>query len=503
MALLSVLLVLAMGVWIEREALRQLERELNLKLQAVGEAAIQLVGPGITPALFRLQPGQETFAIHLDRRHALIGLRERTGVRRIFLADTLGNSYCDTDDRVRIGSPLPQMRSDRLQIRSVRQGQPASASLFRDDLGQPRKTAYVPVIHEGSVIGIMGVDADAAVLGSAQRLRLRILTVGGVGLVLALLLAAGVARGLSRPIQVLVAWAQRTGGGDLSSPVPATGGGEIAILGRTLEQMRSALEARDREQRAMVAGVAHEIRNPLGGIRLYTDLLRGDEAIQEGARQRLDKIVRELDHIGAIVEEFLTYARPAEPHPQIVALDEAAAELVEWLRPQAEGKGISLELVRVAPGPQPIQARLDPHHLRQMLQNLVQNAIQASPAGSRILVEVRSRSSAMDAGGPQPDPAAGRLDGRAPVGDALSTWPDALSDPLSMDGHAILVDDEGAGLDPQQRGRLFEPFYTTKAAGAGLGLAIVRRLALLNGGAVGVEEKGSPGARFVLKFPEA
>jgi len=269
-----------------------------------------------------------------------------------------------------------------------------------------------------------------------------------------------VARGLTRPLGQLVRWARRLGEGDLSLPVPASGRDEIGFLGRTLEQMRRTLEARDREQRAMVAGVAHEIRNPLGGIRLYAELLESDAELGPAAREKLRKILRELEHLGSIVDEFLLFARPAAPSPQPVDAGVLATELLEWLQPQAERAQVRLECAVEAGGP--VRVRADPTQLRQILHNLVVNAIDASPAGGVVRVRL---------------------------------------EPLTR-GVRLAVEDDGPGIDAAQRERLFEPFYTTKPSGAGLGLPIVRRLALLNGAQVELERASSGGARFVLRFEE-
>jgi signal transduction histidine kinase len=460
MALLAALLLLVLAFFIEPQARLELEGELTHRLQAVGEAAVDLVTPGVVPALLGLSPEQESFPFYRDRRTVLIRLRDRTQVHRIFLADTTGRSFVDTDARVPIATPLPQLRSDRFEMREIRAGHPASGALFTDEAGEIRKTGYVPVLLKGEVIALIGVEADATFLRAVQVLRRRILGIGAAGIVLAFVLAAAVARGLTRPLGQLVGWARRLGAGDLSQPVPVAGRDEIAFLGQTLEQMRIDLEARDREQRAMVAGVAHEIRNPLGGIRLYAELLASDAAMGPEPKARLEKILKELDHLGAIVEEFLLYARPGAPALQMVPVGEAVDELAEWCRPLAEQRGVTLAADSKAPPDALLQA--DPTHLRQILRNLIQNAIDASPPGGTVRIQVR--------------PAAR--------------------------GIRIAVEDEGAGIDPVVRERIFEPFFTTKTHGAGLGLAIVRRLAMLNRARVEVEAPETGGARFSLVFPE-
>ncbi len=469
MAALAAVLLASAAFWIERQARSELEGELTLRLQAIGTAAASIIGPGMAPALLSLSPANASFVFYRDRRTALTQLRDQTGVRRIFLADTTGRSYVDTDLRVSIGAPLTQLRSDRVEMRAVRQGRPAAAALFTDEGGQIRKTGYVPLVQGERVVGLIGVEADATFLRAVRTLRTRVIGIGLAGILASFLLAALVAGGLTGPLNRLVAWAGALGDGDLSRTVPAEGRDEIGFLAGTLERMRERLEARDREQRAMVAGVAHEIRNPLGGIRLYAELLAEDPEVTEAARGRLRKILRELDQLGAIVDEFLLYARPAVPAPEDVALAEAVPELLDALAPQAARRGIRLRPEEPAGGWPSVH--VDPLHFRQIVRNLLLNAIDASPPEG--IVTVR-----------------------------------CLRDP---GGWSLEVEDQGPGIPAADREKVFEPFFTTKAAGAGLGLPIVRRLALLNGVRIevaagsGAATKGTegPGARFRVVFGSA
>ncbi len=458
LALLAALLLTAAAVLVARQARRELEGELARRLQAVGAAAVELIRPEYVPALLGA-PGDDRFELRRPRRAVLMRLRERSGVRRIFLADTAGSSFLDTDGTVAAGTRLPQLLSDRVELRAVRAGQPAAAPLFQDADGQYRKTGYVPVLLDGRVVGIIGVMADADFLAAVEKLRARVFAIGAGGILVAFLLAAPLARTLTGPLGKIVPWARGLGAGDLSRPAPAAGRDELGFLAGTLEQMRVGLESRDREQRAMVAGVAHEIRNPLGGIRLYAELLAADPAMTEAARERLGKMLREMDRLGTIVDEFLLFARPAVPAPEQVDLTVVAGEILDAVTPQAQRRGIRLAFA--SEEPRPATAWVDPNHLRQILRNLVLNAIEAGPPGSEVRVGVEA---------------------------------------LARGARILTVEDEGPGIEPAERERIFEPFYTTKASGAGLGLAIVRRLCHLNGAGVHTGTSARGGAQFAVSL---
>ncbi|MCA9729345.1 MAG: HAMP domain-containing protein [Candidatus Eisenbacteria bacterium] len=458
LALLAALLTLSLSIWIEREASRQLEDELTAKLHAVGGAAVVLLKPDLVPGLLRFTPALKGFGTYQDARRNLLVLQQLTGVRRIFLADLDGHSFVDTDSTATIGTALPTLRFHRAVFDKVAAGEPSAVPLFTDVDGQIKKTGYVPVrTRSGEVVAVVGVEADAVFLGAARLLRARILGVGAAGLILALILAAFLARGLTRPLERLVVWARRLGSGDLSHPVPVEGRDEIGVLGLTLEQMRVHLESQDRELRAMVAGVAHEIRNPLAGIKLYADLLASDAALAESQRTRVEKVRREMDQLARIVDEFLLFARPAHPSPESIDLLHVIEEVIGVMGPRAASRAVSLEMV---PGPQSCPVHFDPTHLRQVLQNLIGNGLEAVEPGGTVRITWRSESQVQ-----------------------------------------VDVEDDGPGISAEVRERIFEPFFTTKPTGAGLGLPIVQRLALLNQARLEVGRSDLGGTRMRLGMP--
>ena len=486
-ALLAAALTLLLSFWIEREARVQLEGELTAKLHAVAGSAIAGLRPSLVPGLLSFTPAQARLRTYLDARQELKDLAELTSVRRIFLADLEGRSFVDTDDRVGIGDALPELRAHRPEMRALVAGEASSAPLFTDADGEIRKSGYLPVVLGGEVIGLVGVEADATFLSRVRSLRNRILAVGAAGLAFAVLLAFLLARGFTRPLDRLVEWTRSPAAGDLSRPVPELGRDEIGQLARTLERMREHLESQDRELRSMVSGVAHEIRNPLGGMRLYTEMLARDATLPDKHRERVEKVLGELQQLSNIVDEFLTYARPANPVPEPLDLVASMAELEQWIAAEAAAKGI-----RFVTSGSGVSLYVDPMHFRQIVRNLVGNALQAVETGGR--VEVSWQRTGGTGGGRRV---------RRPFGDEAPA--DSVEPRVSegvLGAIVLLVDDSGPGITSEVRERIFEPFFTTKIHGAGLGLPICRRLALLNRGRIELEESPLGGARFRLTLPE-
>ena len=203
----------------------------------------------------------------------------------------------------------------------------------------------------------------------------------------------------------------------------------------------------------VAAGIAHEIRNPMAAMRLRAEnALAGD-----GSRLRpaLEATLEQVDRVDRLVAEMLamTQRREANPHP--VELARFLAERIDALAERAAASGIELTQ-------EGVDARLsfDPELIGRAVDNLMVNALQHTPAGGRISL------------------AAHHADG----------W-------LTID-----VADTGPGVDPVQRGRLFEPFATGRPDGTGLGLAIAREMADAHGGTLELAE-GTRGARFVLRLP--
>lgn len=453
---LTTALIVVPSVLLETAARRSLEAEMASRLESVAGAASLVIDPSLVPGVLSLdaESGGRIRARLIER---LTQLRDATGVRRIFLGDRGGRNQLDTDPKGVAGSLMIQTRAHRSLLDGAASGGPASSPLFRDASGQMRKTAYAALRVRGEAIGFVAVEADAKFLSEVDRIRRRILMIGLIGFAAAAGLSVGLSRGLTRPLGELVRAARSLGGGDLDRPIPAGRADEVGFLARTLEDARVRLAERDRTQRGMVAGIAHEIRNPLGGIQIYAELLQNDSTLTEGQHARVAKILREIHRLGEIVEEFLAYARPQAPERTPFDPREQVLESVDLLRGLLEARRVE---VLVAPPEPPALVRADPRQVRQALLNLLRNAAEASPPGSTIRI----------------------------------VW--------EAQGPTVLlsVEDDGPGIPTDRRDRVFEPFYTTKPDGAGLGLAIVRHLVEQNGGRIHLDSAPRGGCRFTIRL---
>jgi len=225
----------------------------------------------------------------------------------------------------------------------------------------------------------------------------------------------------------------------------------------------------------LAASIAHEIRNPLAAISGSVELLRGGGA--EPDRERLmDIVLREIGRLDALIRDFLQFARPAPPKLASVALPALLEEVAEMLATAVpQGARLELEADRFA------FAMADATQLRQVLWNLARNACEALEGPGVIRL-----SASRVAGAPQGLGADGR---KRPREGAAAV--------------EIVVADTGRGIPLTDLERIFDPFYTTRPDGTGLGLPTVHRIVESHGGTLQVESQPGVGTRFRVRLPAA
>jgi len=250
---------------------------------------------------------------------------------------------------------------------------------------------------------------------------------------------------------------------------------QVASLQRELSRANEQLR-RSRSLAAlgeMAAGIAHEIRNPLGSIQLYARALEEDLAQAPQQRELARRIAEAVRGLDRIVRDVLVFARPIASRLQPL---NAAALFEQTLACAADLLDESGATVRTRVAQDLPPAKGDPDLLRQALLNLLRNAVEAlaqsPPAAQRPCVWLLARGATM-------------RDDQGARGPAVE----------------LLVEDNGPGLDKEAAEKLFQPFFTTKAQGAGMGLAVVHRILDAHHGAVRVERRRPCGARFVLTLP--
>ena len=312
-----------------------------------------------------------------------------------------------------------------------------------------------------------------------------------------------VTRLVLRPLARVMDTADAVADGDLEARAPDAATRDFATLAERLNRMTDRLlDAQSQLVRSeklasigrLAAGVAHEVGNPLGAIGTYVEVLRrrgGDPEVMAG-------LTRELERVDRIVRSLLDYARPQEDPLVPVDPDKIARAAFELLRAQGAFRNVSADTDVGMHVPE-VMGRA--HVLEQTLVNLLLNAVDATPPGGSIVIGARRW--AYEPGQSLPKRASDPGDSRFPR--VSERRPARVEFADGQPGALIFVADSGPGVTPEDREKVFEPFYTTKAPGhgTGLGLAIVARSVHDMGGVVWVDNAREGGAAFKLFFPIA
>ena len=263
-----------------------------------------------------------------------------------------------------------------------------------------------------------------------------------------------------------------------SSPLEIDGEhGQILTLVDVTEATKAEIALRRSESLAAVgsaaAQLAHEIKNPLGSIRLGVEMLR-QYTNNEEAEKTISLVERGIHHLNKLVVDVTQFSRHRQLELSDTDLHEVINSSVELVMDRVHEKETPITIGFDA---HQIRGHWDAEQLREVFVNLLANAIDAGPAKSpvRISTELIEPNSA-----PR-NYAAGRRDG----------------DPRAR----IVIADEGSGIDQKTQARLFEPFFTTKKRGTGLGLSIVRQIIDLHGGTIEVESEAGKGTTFRIELP--
>ncbi len=227
-------------------------------------------------------------------------------------------------------------------------------------------------------------------------------------------------------------------------------------------EKREARKLKEAEDLALLgraaAAVAHELKTPLVAIGGFALQLQRELPPDHPHHRKLGIIVEQVAHMERLLREMLDYSRPLELALREQTLEALVSEVVSLCRPLAREAGVGLEW---DVSPPDCRSLLDGARMKQVLLNLVQNAVQASPRGTRVTVVAR------------------------------------------RDGDQVLVSvsDRGCGIPPAQRDKIFSPFFTTKTGGTGLGLSVSQKIVSAHGGRLELARSDDKGSTFVVYLP--
>ena len=370
--------------------------------------------------------------------------------------------------------------ADREEVKAALSGKTGVATRRSQTLGRDMIYVAVPVSRGGEIVAAVRAAMPARALSDLlHALDLRVaLEALAVALVAGIILLV-LSRRLIRPLEEIRRGADRFRDGDLSWRVRVRGPAEVRALAETMNKMASELAARIERLRQLeemrsefVANVSHELKTPVTSIRGFAETLRdGAEADPKLAKQYLGIIAAQAARLSSIIEDLLQLSRIEQEMRGGSAIERARCEIrpvveaaIGMLSAQAQEKGMRIEL-SCEDG---LFAEMNAHLMEQAVANLVDNAIKYSDEGTAVGVKTRSEGGMVK----------------------------------------IDVSDEGPGIPPEHRARIFERFYridkgrSRKLGGTGLGLAIVKHIAGLHGGSVSVESEAGKGSTFTISLPK-
>jgi signal transduction histidine kinase len=324
---------------------------------------------------------------------------------------------------------------------------------------------------------VLGGRGGVLLVHEVRRLGLSLLPVVGWRLLLATALAVTAAAlvawllagRLTAPLGRLVAAARRVGAGDLSTRVQVDGDDEVAEVATAFNDMATGLEQAQGEQRAFLASVGHELKTPLTTVKGYTEALL-DGTVEDAAERRrsLARIHAETIRLARLVQDLLDLARLGRGQFAVSTLDADVGAVLREAVAAATERAARRDVAVTARLDGALHARVDPGRLRQVLDNLLDNAGRSSQPGRQVLVAAR---------------------------------------PLGGGGVEVAVVDQGPGIaagdlpNAFDRGYLWARYRGTRAVGSGLGLAIVKALCDAMGVTIRAESGDGGGTAFRLTLP--
>ncbi len=385
------------------------------------------------------------------------------------------------------------------EVESILASQTALADRDVELAGVPYRFLFAPLYVRSVPVGVFGAGLSTAGLQQqVDQIRYTLLGLLALGTFTVMAIGYILARAIIRPVGKLRDMAEAVAEGDLTQRLSLTRNDEIAELAQTFSEMTERLAERTHEaqrlhaetsERArqleqtnarlreaqqqlvqseklasigqLTAGIVHDVKNPLAVIKGIAELLQlEDPALSAFAREQIGLIRDNAARANSIVSDLLTFARQSMPKWQLQDLREtvqAAVRLTEYLMRQA---GVQVETDLPA---DPVRTVYDSRQIEQVLINLIQNAVQAMPNGGTLRISLTVKG----------------------------------------DQALLQVADSGVGIGPESIGRVFDPFYTTKAEGegTGLGLSVTYGIISQHGGEIWASSERDRGTTFSIRLP--
>ncbi|HDQ26069.1 MAG TPA: sensor histidine kinase [bacterium] len=429
--------------------------DLNDEMQQRLLTAGSFIISSITP--------EETAFLHLKGRiyekyeGILGGFREKTGLNNIMIIGTGNKALLSLLDE-----PEHVIYLDNEEIEQAFLGDSTASVLYAGPGGKRFKTVYMPIKGKDGVDAVLALEASAIFTEKITKYIQSIAIAGTVILAAAFVIALLVSRGVSRSINLLKKKTEAIARRDFDETIEVKGEEEIRALAGTIESMKNELKEyiNNREKLAtageFAAGVAHEIRNSLGVLSGHAELIK-EKANDEKTAKHADEIVKKTIKMSGFLNNFLLYTRDFVPEMQEVDAELFFEELFKSLEPSVQ------ECVVIEKPAKKTVIKGDTYLLQKALYNIILNGYQAQGKEKRRIVMAASQ-----AGGGNTE---------------------------------ITVTDNGEGIDPRFKDKIFHPFFTGRKDGTGMGLAITYRIITeIHGGEIKADSEKGKGTVVTIRL---
>lgn len=375
---------------------------------------------------------------------------------QVFIFNSRLSIIVHSDSTYKYGSYEPQLKLNEKEIFELRVTHSVTSLPFKGDDGN----WYLWGFRRLTENLWLAIRESASKMEEVDKLAATFIYIGTAGIFITLMLSTLIAKSISRPVDKLAEYSLQIGEGKFDIKLPAGMKGEFEVLASAMNKMkndlsRSYLELAENqnEKEKMLAQIAHEIRNPLGGIELLAGLTKEDLQKRGMNTEYIEKIIGEVYALKKLITSFLEYGKPVPANPEQcnigIITDEALSNFTDQLKKKnlTVEKKINMETIY-----------FDKGHLKQIFMNIFTNSIELMDSGGSIIIESYSEK---------------------------NNW-------------KIVITDNGPGIPAENISSIFEPFFTTKKNGTGLGLAVCKKLCSENKADITADNRKDGGTRFTI-----
>lgn len=367
----------------------------------------------------------------------------------IFIFDGNFNVIIHSNNSVKTGTFDPRLLLNKKEINQLQINKTTASLPFKGNDGKWYLWGFCRLTPDHW----LAVKESAARMKSVDKLSSFFWYIGMGGTLVSLIVALFLARSITKPLDKLTGFSKELGKGNFKTKLPAGMKGEIRELAEAMNSMKNEISEHQKEKENMLAQIAHEIRNPLGGIELLAGLTKEDLAKENKNYEYLDRILKEINRLKSLIVSYLNFSRPSVTKPGPVSVKEVIREVSEIYRTKLEDKEINFSL-DIANS----KIVFDPAQLKQVLINLLSNSIDVVPQKGNIRISFEKNA----------------------------------------EENLIRVCDNGPGIEAKNINDVFNPFFTLRKDGTGLGLAICKKLCDENKAKISVKNNDTLGCTFSI-----